>query len=761
MKTKNILKIAIFSIALFALLISPILKSNSFQVEAETPPISISTYCLSNVAMDVLDINDASIAAEYIEKCCNTEYEWGAASQSIIDNECQKAQATIDSATQSSPSTGSYWGGFTPELHKEIQEIKVELQEERADDLCKISFKDAKTKCNADNKGYFEEQECKMQAFFTYQWCQIVKGVIEGLGKMFGGIISLEIKWILGALNPQTYGGLATNKGVVAIWTILRNIVNSLLVLGLIGIAIATILGYKKYAWKQILWKLILVALLVNFSLVISGIVVDTSNYLAGYFLSISQDNGSIAPRIMEGYGYVATTTPGVIDQYDPPGIFGDDKYKTPEIVGAEKPEEIESYSLRFGNFFIISFVMILVGGFAVIALLAIFLTVVVRNLFLIMLLGLSPIVFAAWIFPDTEKYWKMWWKQFIKWCLFPAIFAFTLFLALTVMNNMPAIGTESSMAVTIIHMTLLSMFLVGGLIFSIQSGGVVSKTVLQQSSKIGAAAGAFVGYKALKGATSSETWRKAQKKLEGSKFAPTHDIGVWMGEQPRKIRATELKQIEEDYKRRAPDQIRADMQLHKADKGRVALGLNTLAEKESLDYKKDDKFIEIAQNQPSLNVSGIKKVHPELYAEYFTKTEDMNKAIEQIEQISPGITRDQAKKRAVTNLTAEQLLRSSPDNIKSGNWENILERLEEKGTEHTNQFFHTLLDRNLPAENFAAMIRSTDDTEKRTESMERLIESVKEKIHGTRIDAAKHLKAKGYYKNKFLKEYLPELSES
>ena len=396
---------------------------------------------------------------------------------------------------------------------------------------------------------------------------------------------------------------------------------------------------------------------------------------------------------------------------------------------------------------------MILVGGFAVIALLAIFLTVVVRNLFLIMLLGLSPIVFAAWIFPDTEKYWKMWWSNFIKWCFFPVIFAFILFLALTVMDAMPAIGTTDSIAATIVRMVLFSMFLVGGLIFSVQGGGVVSKTVMQQSSKIGAAAGAFLGYKTLKGVAGSETWRKTQKKLEDSKFAPTHDIGVWMSRQPGKIRSAELKQIEEDYKGRSPDQIRADMESHKADKGRVALGLNALIGKGSLDYEKDNKFIETAKDQPNLNVSGIKKIHPELGTEYFTKPEDVQNEIIKIESKYPEITKGQAKNRAITNLMTDQVIKSSPDNIKSGNWANIFDRLEKK--KETDQFFGTLLDKRLPAEKLAAMINSIDDTEKQIEFTNRFMKSVQKYTNGNYNDAIDYLKNRGYDKNKVLKASL------
>ena len=590
MKTKNILKIGIFSIVLFALLISPVLKSNAPQVRA-----------ISECEKD----ENNGICINKGLKCTTLgEYK---------ESSFKCANYKEDKCCISDPDAGTTQVG-----QHGLHTVKVPLKEERADDVCKISFDEAKTKCSNDQDGlFFEKQECKMQAFFTYQWCQIVKGVVEGLGKMFSGLINLEIEWILNALNPKAYGGFATNVGVIAIWTMLRNIVNSLLVLGLIGIAIATILGYKKYAWKQILWKLILVALLVNFSLVISGIIVDTSNYLTIYFLNMSQENGSTAPRIMESFGYTASTTP---DTYDPPSIFGDDKYKTPAIVGAEEPDEVESYTLRFGNFFIISFVMILVGGFSVIALLSIFLTVIIRNLLLIILLGLSPIVFAAWIFPDTEKYWKMWWDNFLKWCSFPIIFAFSLYIGLTAMtaiNTIAPIGTTDSMAITIIRMVLFSMFLVGGLIFSIQGGGAISQAIIKQTSKIGAATGAFISKKTTGTVKESSTYKKAGELL--TKVPLLGGVGQEMMVAGEKAKAGRVKEHEKNLENvglgslkeleKAPAPSPLDRNAYER---RIAL-TNKLADIGELS-KESVEFIKMHQGDTRLDASAITKAIPHYF---------------------------------------------------------------------------------------------------------------------------------------------------
>jgi len=124
MKTKNILKIGIFSIALFALLISPILKINVLQVNANG---------LTEEQRETIDI--------YI-----TEYD--------------------------------------------------------ADELCKTNTDEWIEECKKTEG----DAVCYAQGFFVKQWCQVVKGTLEGFGKMFSAIISLEIDWILKALDPDTYG---------------------------------------------------------------------------------------------------------------------------------------------------------------------------------------------------------------------------------------------------------------------------------------------------------------------------------------------------------------------------------------------------------------------------------------------------------------------------------------------------------------------------------------------------------------------------
>jgi hypothetical protein len=638
-----------------------------------------------------------------------------------------------------------------------IEESQRELVRPGERTLCQHSNDECQKLC-MDRYGWKAATlGCYLSCFFQDMWCVITRSILEGLGNMFGNIISQIIQWITLVLDPALYGGFATNEATIEIWTMFRDLVNLILIIGIIVIALATILGYKKYSWNNILWKLLVVALLVNFSLVIAGTIMDISNALTKVALNrVQGDNDSLASRFLESFTYRLQDETGPngeqVDLYKHPEIFSEEKDSIPlkeDYDEAHVPSTSDGYNYSLTNFFIIVFILILIGGFAVLSLLAVLITVFARNIFLIVLLSLSSIAFACWIFPDTEKYWKLWWSQFIKWCIFPIIFSFSLLLGFLAMESVSEIGFETGIIETIIQMILYSMFLVGGLIFSIQSGGAVSGLALKQVNKIGLALGGAAGMKALKGVTGSEPWKKAQERLEKSRLAPIHDLGVSMGKMPAKIRENELKSFEDNYKKMSVDEIRSDLEVHKKDKARVAIGLSQLAERKSIDYNKDYEFVKKAQGQPSLNVSNLKKAHPELYAEFFTPDME-DKITSKLTTMSPTATRADAKNSVIKDLLAEQVRKSSPENIKDGNWADITKRLQAKRL--SDEFFGDLLDQELSAGKLANMINSIHDSDELNNFKLRFQDAVTKKMPDG-INVQTYLQSQpGYKKNPTIK---------
>ena len=207
-------------------------------------------------------------------------------------------------------------------------------------------------------------------------------------------------------------------------WTIFRDIANLGFVLGIIIIAIATILRYKDYTAKQILWKLIVAALIVNFSLVIAGAFITASNSVSQYLLNaMGSNDGSTVAKIGDSFGYTKLVTEvsdwgsgwtGVVQGIANTAGVGD---------GASLGVIVSlAIILLFGVVFL--FTLLAYAGM-----------LVLRYFSLVFLLIISPVVWLLWIFPSTKKYFGEWWSKFLHWIQYaPFMLVFT-YISLTILQ--------------------------------------------------------------------------------------------------------------------------------------------------------------------------------------------------------------------------------------------------------------------------------------------------------------------------------------
>lgn len=442
--------------------------------------------------------------------------------------------AILDVATLSGAGQPPPLGGGT-EIPTAYQAI---LEEQQPIGICETLFgSDSWTVCEGGLLGI----TCNLKRYFLISLCTIFTSIAEGIGKAVSGVINIEISWILNALSPATYGGFVNNAGVKAIWKFVRDFVNLFLIIGLIIVAIATIFRNKKYGWENTLWKLIVVALLVNFSLVISGMVVDVSNYLSYYFLNLTQsENQNLGEAMLKSLGWK--------NGEEQPDFLSEGKYQTSAVPGstAETTAQQTGEWAAIGQFFLVDIAVLLIGVFAIIALFAIFIATIVRAVIIILLLSVSAAAFAAWIFPATEKVWKMWWEQFIKWCTFPIVFAFMLYIGITVINKAPIQAPQTAFVASIIQMILFSVFLVAGLLISLKSGSATATFVVEKTTQYGKEAGAWLGQKTTGAIKDSPAYQKV-----GQKFASTpllKGVGQEMLISRDKERSERIAKYEKNY---------------------------------------------------------------------------------------------------------------------------------------------------------------------------------------------------------------------
>ena len=211
-------------------------------------------------------------------------------------------------------------------------------------------------------------------------------------------------------------------------WTIFRDIANLGFVLGIIIIAIATILRYKNYTAKQILWKLIVAALVVNFSLVIAGAFITVSNSVSQYLLDAmgSGGGGGAIAQIGDSFGYIKIVS-SVSDWGSGMGVVGDVAKTALDTVGVGGGADLGvllalAVILVFGVVFL--FTMLAFAGM-----------LLLRYFWLVFLIIVSPVTWLLWIFPSTSKYFKQWWEKFLHWIQYaPFMLVFT-YIALSILS--------------------------------------------------------------------------------------------------------------------------------------------------------------------------------------------------------------------------------------------------------------------------------------------------------------------------------------
>ena len=236
------------------------------------------------------------------------------------------------------------------------------------------------------------------------------------LGGFFGVVLWLEAQIIDYVLNPTNFS--FTNSPVVALgWSITRDLANMFFILILLIIAFATVLKIQSYAIKQLWWKVLVAALLINFSLVIAGFVIDFTQVLTAFFLNQITGGGSfgtVTTRLASGMQ--------ILNFYNPARSTG--------IIGG---------IMQFGGSAIasvIGIILTLVGlVITVFVFGALVVFLIVRILHIWFLLIIAPIVWMLWILPVTRSYFSRWWDKFIQWAFFAPIYVFFIYLSLSIFD--------------------------------------------------------------------------------------------------------------------------------------------------------------------------------------------------------------------------------------------------------------------------------------------------------------------------------------
>ncbi len=242
-------------------------------------------------------------------------------------------------------------------------------------------------------------------------------------------------------------------------WGIVRDLTNMLIVLGFVVVGIATALRIRNYQAKKTLLPLIIVALLVNFSLLMSGLVIDATNLTMAYFLEKSGPAGVTEP-------FLSALSNPAIEQ---------------ELKDLEEKDEMQYIAARFSQ---AAFFIVVAIVFFIFAILFLF-----RYVALMALVTLAPLAFFSYVFYATKPIFKKWWNNFFQWSIIGIPAVFFVYLAGHLIDRAITNATEPEQVFTLGFLVPIAFLL-------------FAYTLCFQSSAIGASAA--VG---LAGATAGLAW--------------------------------------------------------------------------------------------------------------------------------------------------------------------------------------------------------------------------------------------------------------
>jgi len=254
--------------------------------------------------------------------------------------------------------------------------------------------------------GIFFISQAARAEFFTDMATGFLSIFIWALGVILGLVLE-------GLIIIASYQHFIDSQAVILGWVIVRDICNMFFVVVLMIIAFGTILHLENYNYKKWLPKLILMAVLINFSKTICGLLIDITQVAMLTFVNAFKDIGGGNATEMLGIAKIVT-----LSQTDNnTGFF--------TVVGA----------------YILGMIYLIV---AIIVIGTMLMMLVMRLVMIWIYVVLSPAAYLLAAFPGGQKYASQWWSEFIKNIVVGPVLAFFIWLSLA------ALGAGSSFVNTI-----------------------------------------------------------------------------------------------------------------------------------------------------------------------------------------------------------------------------------------------------------------------------------------------------------------------
>jgi len=347
-------------------------------------------------------------------------------------------------------------------------------------------------------------------AFVTYLASLIASYIISAILTLFVGLSYYFLQasvWFMGFVQSEsfinwTYTGM-DNPIIEVGWTLARDLTNMFFIIILVFIGLATALKLDQYRYQKLIPRLIGVALLINFSPVICGAIIDFSNILTNFFLG-QYSGGEFLTQFAASQRVMVANA------------FGGSFFNPLTAIGR-----------------VVQLLLLVAFNFTAALIYLLFSFIFAgRYIALWILVALSPFAFFSYAIPQLGSFWKQWWNNFIQWCLIGVSAGFFLYIGKHVLVRAPEMMAKippSSAGIeyfllefmySIIPLSLGLGVLVIGLMTALKSGPTGAKWAIAAAKWSEAKVGGFVSQQTLGRVATSKFGRNVLegKAMDGAK---------------------------------------------------------------------------------------------------------------------------------------------------------------------------------------------------------------------------------------------------
>ncbi len=324
-----------------------------------------------------------------------------------------------------------------------------------------------------------------------------------GMGGTIGGCIgSILYKfWEVSALLAQlggyfldffiyysTNSSSYANEFVESAWGAVRDIANIFFIIALLYVAIKTILGLNVTDNKKLVSSVIIIALIINFSLFTTKIVIDASNILAKVFYnnitsidgSKKNADGGYTTELEAGEEGQKSISIGIISKFNPQKIIGRTAYNQEGGTGM---------------FIFLTIVLLFVTLYTTYIFFSVALLFIARVISLWIAMIFSPLAFASYTVPFEIPGFghKEWWPDLMKNAFLAPLFIFMLYIIISFSNYLKDIVVYSNdsdmmqkLMTVIIPFAIISILLMKAKSLAVKFSGDLGAAIQGAAGAIG-----------------------------------------------------------------------------------------------------------------------------------------------------------------------------------------------------------------------------------------------------------------------------------